>query len=166
MTVSQDQPYMGMMRFAIFSLATLVLVGCGASGSTPQNGGLSPSQAAPTTGKLKGPPPAWVETARGSRWLGYSSFCWGTSCADFIAPRCGERHTPTLRLQRGETVRFHLGFRPTELGVTFFGANSGGIDHLPLSRAPTWRVERAGAFSLFARVQGGDASYVACVRFT
>jgi hypothetical protein len=83
-----------------------------------------------------------------------------------IAPRCGERHTPTLHLRRGETVRFHLGFRPTEAGLTFFGAKPRFEQHrLERSRTPSWRIERAGAFSLFARVKGGDASYVACVRF-
>jgi hypothetical protein len=69
-------------------------------------------------------------------------------------------------LRRGETLRFHLGFRPTELSVTLFGAHGEAMQHrLDLSRTPTWRVERAGAFSLFARAQSGDASYVACIRF-
>jgi hypothetical protein len=72
-----------------------------------------------------------------------------------------------LRLRHGEIVRFHLGFRPTELGLAFVGTNGEGLQHrLELSRSPTWHVERAGALSLFARAQGGDASYVACIRFT
>jgi hypothetical protein len=155
------------MRFAVFGLVTFLLAGCGASSRLLRTDAMPPSQAPPATGKLNSPPPAWVETSRGSHWLGYSSFCWGTSCVDFIAPRCGEQHTPTLRLRHGETVRFHLGFHPTELGLAFVGGNGGGVQHRPeLSRSPTWQVERAGAFSLFARAQGGDASYVACIRFT
>lgn len=35
---------------------------------------------------------------------------------------------------------------------------------LTASRDPEWRIERQGAFSLFAvAAQGGDASYVGCV---
>jgi hypothetical protein len=156
------------MRFVTLSLLTVLLAGCGGSASLPPaNGGAQPPrQPAPQAGRLKPPPPAWVESSRGSRWLGYSSFCWGTTCADFIAPRCGdERHTPTLRLRSGERIRFHLAFTPTELGLTFFGPNHQVRQHrLPLSRTPSWHIARAGTFSLFARAKGGDASYVACVR--
>jgi hypothetical protein len=158
------------MRCVTLSLSTLLLAGCGGSGSlSPRGGGAQPPrQPAPQVGRLKPPPPAWVETSRGSRWLGYSSFCWGTTCADFIAPRCGDaRHTPTLRLRRGELIRFHLAFRPTELGLTFFGPKHRlQQDRLPLSRTPRWHVARAGTFSLFARAKGGDASYVACARLS
>jgi hypothetical protein len=159
---------MGRVRFPIFSFVIVLVAGCGASSSSsPAPDVRPPSYAAPRTRSIKGPPPAWVETSRGSRWLGYSSFCWGTTCADFIPPRCGERHTPTLRVPRGETIRFHLGFTPTDAAVTVFGPSTPRErHHLEPSRTPSWRVETAGAFSLFARIKGGDASYVACVRFT
>jgi hypothetical protein len=130
--------------------------------------GEPPGQPPPAIGNLAAPPPAWVETARGSRWLGYSSFCWGTTCADFSAPRCGDvGHTPTLRLRRGETVRFHLGFLPVELGLTFFGRDSRLKGYrLALRRTAAWHVDQRGVFSLFARAKAdGDASYVGCVRF-
>jgi hypothetical protein len=36
-----------------------------------------------------------------------------------------------------------------------------------LSRTPSWRAEREGAFFLFARAErGGDASNVACIKFS
>jgi hypothetical protein len=157
------------VRIAILSFVIVVVAGCGASStSSPAPDTRPPSYAAPRTRSIKGPPPAWVETSRGSRWLGYSSFCWRTTCAHFIPPRCGERHTPTLRLRRGETIRFHLGFTPTAVGVSVFDPSTPPERHdLEPSRIPSWRVERAGAFSLFARAaKDGDASYVACVRFT
>jgi hypothetical protein len=69
-------------------------------------------------------------------------------------------------VQRGERVRFELGFDPTEVGLTFFAPHrvSGG-ERLAASRRPAWDVDRQGALSLFARAIGRDASYVGCIAF-
>ena len=84
-----------------------------------------------------GPPPAWVGTAAGDRWLAYSSFCWsraggrgaGTGlCVDYAAPP-RRRDLPTIRLRTGELVRFHLGFRPRSVSLNI------GRRSIPLSNA-------------------------------
>jgi uncharacterized cupredoxin-like copper-binding protein len=124
-----------------------------------------PPAGAPPTALSWAPPPAWVETALGSRWLGYSSFCWVSGCADYAQPRCDDGHTPTLLLGKGELVIFHLGFAPKDVSLLSFSANR--RDELAPARTVAWRVTDAGAISLFARAEtGGDASYVACVVFT
>src|SRR5437773_10984712 len=33
-----------------------------------------------------GPPPGWVETHARWSWLAYSSYCWKTTCADYLPP--------------------------------------------------------------------------------
>ena len=158
------------MRLIALAGLTALLAGCaGGTRSASPASAEPPRQPPPGGAHFKGPPPAWVETARGSRWLGYSSFCWKTTCADFAVARCGdERHTPTLRLRARELVRFHLGFPPSELALTFFARGHRlQSRRLRPGRTASWRVDRAGVFTLFARVQGGgDASYVACVRLT
>jgi len=116
-----------------------------------------------------GPPAAWLETEGGSFWLGYSSYCWETVCADFIAPSCDDpKHTPKTALRRGDLVTAHLEFEPTELGLSYFSATGRPVENqvkLDPTRTPSWRAERDGAFSLFTRAQGKDASYVACAKF-
>jgi hypothetical protein len=117
----------------------------------------------PTLSGIKPPPPAWAETARGPRWLGYSTFCWRTGCADFILPRCGDRrHTPTIYVRHGESVRFHLGFTPSAVTVRYVGKRR---VRLATSRQPSWAPPTTGAFWLAARGRDGGASYAACLRF-
>ncbi|MDX6647779.1 MAG: hypothetical protein QOK40_3506 [Miltoncostaeaceae bacterium] len=129
-------------------------------------GGLAggrPIAPAPTSA---GPPPAWVQTRAGDRWLAFSSYCWtrrgasgaGTGlCVDFMAPQ-HRRDLPTIRLRAGELVRFHLGFKPHSVSLNI------GRRSVPLSNvaAPSWRVIGAGgAALLFATSARGDASYAA-----
>src|SRR5437899_7021464 len=128
------------MQLTALGLMGLALGACSSS-AEPQTAGSTqpPRQPPPRVGGLKAPPPAWIETRHGSHWLGYSSFCWKTTCADFVASRCGDkRHTPTLRLDRGELVRFQLGFAPTEVALI----HGRRTRRLPLSRTPTWRFTR------------------------
>ena len=114
-----------------------------------------------------------METARGPIWLGYSSYCWHDGdqgvCADAAAPRCGPDWVPAVEARRGEVVRFHLGFEPRAVAVSEFrGSGAAGVttEDLEPRQDPSWRVRRAGAFSLFAQAEGGgDASYVGCARF-
>ena len=156
-------------------LAVILFAGCGGT-ATDRAGPSSPraSQQRPPitpqptlTDFSSHPPAAWLETAAGSFWLGYSSFCWTTVCADFVAPSCDDpKHTPRITVRRGELVTAHLGFEPTELGLQYLSGTriprAQDQRKLELSRSPSWRAERNGPFSLFARRDGGDASYVAC----
>jgi len=161
---------------ALIALAT----GCGGGsvgdppsdeteGPAPMAG--RPSEPAPKldSSLAGGPPPAWLETPAGSFWLGYSSYCWGSECADFIAPSCDDpKHTPKVTVRRGDTVTAHLGFEPTELALTFLdGTSRSSRERQKLEPTPTpsWQLEQDGAFSLFARAEGRDASYVACIAF-
>ena len=151
------------MRSLVVGLMTVSLSACGGNAGFPPLTG-PPGKPPSAPGVNRRPPPAWVQTARGARWLGYSSFCWDGLCADYASPRCGDGHTPTLHLTRGEVIRFHLAFKPTE------SALSRGLrartKRLELVRSPSWRVRAAGPFTLFVRPKrGGDASYTACVRF-
>jgi hypothetical protein len=105
------------------------------------------------------PPPAWLEKPGTDRWLAYSSYCWtsgGTGmCADFIAPQL-RTDLPRIRVTRGTSVRFHLGFRPTSLTLARIG---GRIWRLPAAAVPPWRSAGRGVYLLQAYVLGGDAGY-------
>jgi hypothetical protein len=154
------------MRSLALGLLTLSLASCG--GGIDRWGSLTVAGPPGKPPALKsvddGPPPAWVRTARGERWLGYSSFCWARACVDYIPSRCGESRTPTLHLARREIVQFHLGFAPSEVAI--LRGRRAPPERLKAVRDPTWRVRDEGAFTLFARAKspGGDASYIACVR--
>jgi hypothetical protein len=146
-----------MMVLLLVLLLTLPLSACGAAPRAD-----SPEGAAPGA-RDNGPPPAWIETKAGTLWLGFSSSCWSYplgnarahTCADFIAPECGHKGVPDVRVNRGDTVRAHLGFTPTEASV-------GSAEEKLEGRVLEWPIERAGVFSLFAKKNGDDASYVGC----
>jgi hypothetical protein len=151
------------MRSLVVGLMTVSLSTCGGNAGLPTVNG-PPDKPPSAPGVDSGPPPAWVQTARGARWLGYSSFCWDELCADYAGARCGDAHTPTLLLTRGEVITFHLAFKPSESGI--FRGLRARTKRLELVRSPSWRVLGAGAFTLFVRPKrGGDASYTGCVRF-
>ena len=103
-----------------------------------------------------GPPPAWVDTTLGERWLAFSSYCWVRVCADYIPPS-RRRDLPRIVLTRGEIVRFHLGFRPRTVSLIL------GRTTIRLAAGrPAWRVRgRGGAALLAATAPVGDASYAA-----
>ena len=151
------------MRAALLVGLVLALAACGGGGSDGPASPAGPPDAPPER-PGEGPPPAWVETEGGSIWLAYSTYCWGSTCADFAAPSCGgEPPAPRVELRRGETVRIHLDFDPGEALLTFFpeGGEPDGVTLDP-SRTPTWRADRAGAFTVFAGGEGRDASYAGC----
>lgn len=159
-----------MVRFGLLVAVLALVAACGSeepsATRTERVAAGPPTAARPELPTPSGPPPAWLETERGSFWLGYSTFCWGGTCADYIAPSCDdERHVPKIVVRRGEQVTAHLGFEPREVTLTSFPAH----DQQPLdaSREPSWRAEREGAFSLFTGPEdrSGDASYVACLEF-
>jgi hypothetical protein len=126
-----------------------------------------PSEPPPTVGGLEPPPPAWIETSRGRFWLGYSTFCWESGCADFIAPSCSdERDVPKLVVDRGEIVHAHLGFTPRRVSlVEVPGQREIAHRLVPTPEDVVWRVDRAGPFALTATAKrgAGEASYVACI---
>jgi hypothetical protein len=107
-------------------------------------------------GEASGPPPAWIETATGDRWLAFSSFCWKTTCVDFLPPEM-RPELPRLTVRRGESVRFHLGFVPRAVTVTAGGKTA----RLAARRIASWRAPKGGIVVVNARGTGGSASYVA-----
>jgi hypothetical protein len=117
-------------------------------------------------GHNDGPPPAYVVTSRGSTWLAFSSYCWKSTCADFIPALCTDKGIPKLYLGRGEVIHFHVGFQPKSRSV-WIGFKR-GMQSLPATRTIAWRVRHGGFFSLGARVRVGSAnfsaSYSGCIR--
>jgi hypothetical protein len=165
-------PLRAMARPSLVLVVLAVLAGCGSEEPSATRTERAPAASAPpSAGRPElptpsGPPPAWLETERGSFWLGYSTFCWDRTCADYIAPSCDdERHVPTIVVRKGEQLTAHLGFEPREVTLRSFPAH--GRQRLEASRDPSWRAEREGAFVLFTGPEdrSGDASYVACLRF-
>ena len=120
-----------------------------------------PGQPATQPPKLKqpGPPPAWIETATRSRWLAYSSYCWKTTCADFLPP-AGRTDLPLLRLTKGGTVRVHFAFLPRDARVTLITAHAGKRFALQAARIVKWRPPASGVAVIEAHATGGSASYV------
>jgi hypothetical protein len=158
------------------ALALVLLVAACGSASEAESPPSPPASAppAPTSGPLNppptlganGPPAAWIETEAGAFWLGYSTYCWKTVCADYMAPSCRTGgDVPEIAVRSGEEVRFHLGFEPNSVVLTFFGT-SVEQEELSASATPAWRVQRDGAIAVFSTADGRDASYAACLRYT
>ena len=145
------------VRATTLALAVAVVVGAGcASAATTK-----PKEPPPTVpGVRSAPPPAWIETRGGDRWLAFTDYCWTFTCVD-SRPLEQRRDIPRIAVPRGEIVRFHLGFRPTKLAV------EQGRQTYPLKaqREATWRVRGAsGLVVLQARKAGLRAAYVARLR--
>lgn len=162
------------MKALALALLAVAAIGCSVAGGTPAPPSGRPSSAPNGTS----PPPAWVETSRGSFWLGYSTYCWNSrqgdqgvgTCADYVAPSCrGPSKAPRIAVNQGEVVQFHLGFDVREpVRLTIFREGGGPVHEAKLerSRNPTWTVTHTGPLSLFNMAKGnGDASYVACFAF-
>jgi hypothetical protein len=152
------------MHFLIL-LVALVLGGFavgGSSGEQSSSAAARPSSRPPPVSRV-GPPPAWVETERGSFWLGYAGDCWKDLCIKSGPTRRGD--LPPVIVRKGEVVRFHLGFRPRR--VLLAVGRSGGVRLVP-ARTIRWRIERAGRVSLLAysarEGPGGSAGYFAVFR--
>jgi hypothetical protein len=146
------------MRLALALPLALLATACG-SAQAPR-----PPAAAPPEAAAGGPPRAWIETKAGSRWLGFSTYCWtrttpkgrAGTCADAIAPTCDQPQVPKVPVEQGETVRAHLGFAPAEASVLGRQATLRG-------RSVEWQIDSAGTFVVFARAKdGNDASYAGC----
>jgi hypothetical protein len=146
-------------------ICVLCLLAFAATARAGGRAGAPPGPPPAVRGVKDGPPPAYVATPRGSTWLSFSSYCWRSTCADFIPASCADKGTPKLYLRRGEVIHFHLGFRPKAVWIGFKRSTA---QSLPAARTTTWRVRRRGFFSLGARVTVGgsnfSASYNGCIR--
>jgi hypothetical protein len=160
------------MKTLLLLLVALLLAGCAEDGKQATPPATTPTvpttpAGAPPESPKGGPPPAWLQTESGSHWLGFSTYCWTTSCADYIAPSCDAEHVPTLELRKGEVVRLHLGFKPKEVSLVYFNGTETFAD--PKFDYPKFTIEREGVFAISAVAaegeDGSDASYVGCIRF-
>jgi hypothetical protein len=133
---------------------------------------LAPSARAPRLPVQGGPPAAWVETRRSSRWLALSTFCGRTGCVDYVRHRCdgGATRGPMLLVDRGELVRLHLVRErpPRMLLLTFRGRRRYESSIVLRSRVdPVWRAAEEGAFEILAlEARGRTSTYVGCLRFS
>ena len=113
------------------------------------------------------PPPAYATVGGKQHRLGQGSYCWSRVCADYAAPRCGDGRTPTIVARKGQLVRFRVGFRATELSLTFLPPRASPRPVELSTRSPSWRVSRGGVFLLFARsAKGWDSAWSGCLRIT
>jgi hypothetical protein len=150
------------MKPVVLAMLTVLVAGCDSAGSSLPP---APRSAVPPPGKMQqgnGPLRAWLETAGGSTWLGTGSYCWTdprhSLCVDGI-PSCEMPGVPHFEVARGEVVRAHLGFDPTEASVD-------GADAVMHGRTVSWKATRDGASLLFTRLRSGDVSYYGCTDFT
>ena len=107
-----------------------------------------------------GPPPAWIETHTNSRWLAYSTYCWKTTCVDFVPP-ASRPGLPTLKIVHGASVRVHFAVQPTEVKVALVQGSNGKRYNLRAARVVTWKPPASGVADFEIRAPGGSASYVA-----
>lgn len=120
----------------------------------------APTEAPPDTNEPDAPPPAWFESSAGTVWLAYGSYCWAGLCLDRVQASCDDTSTPTAQATQGETVRFHLRFKPTEAVLS---VEDGQPQRLPNRRTIPWSADASGLMQLFVRAKGGDVAYVACL---
>lgn len=116
--------------------------------------------AKPPTLQQPGPPPAWIETHARSSWLAYSSYCWKTTCADYLPP-ASRSDLPRVRLTRGASVRIHFAFLPRDARVTLISAHAGKRVELDKARIVEWKPSASGVAVIEVHAAAGSASYVA-----
>jgi hypothetical protein len=149
-----------------FAVATLVIGGvCAAAASGASTWAGKPTSPPPSLGVgTKGPPPAWIESRTRSWWLAYSSYCWSTTCADYLPPQ-GRSDLPLVSVRRGSLLRLHLGFVPGRVTVSIQRGRNQVSRHLPPRRVTQFAPWRTGVLLIAVQVRGsGDASYVARIR--
>jgi hypothetical protein len=155
--------------FAIFFVAVVLTattaVGTPAARTTTADWPGPPKTAPPRVKGAPGPPPAWLETRTRSLWLAFSSFCWKTTCADYLPPQ-SRTNLPVIRVRHGALLRVHFAFAPRQVhATTFVGAT---LKHATLrpSRIVTWRPTLTGVVSFDVRSAAGSASYVVRARIS
>lgn len=163
----------------VCAAAVLLLAGCDGARDTPAR----PSQPPPHPyGQLRTTaPPAWIATANLNSWLALGTFCWDRLCMDG-GPIWDD--VPLVRLERGQLVRFYLGFVPerVEIAVASWAdwkayRNWGGGDDPPdpfrrstpdsgAGPEVAWRAKgEDGVLTLSAFTASGDAQFWARVSF-
>src|SRR5829696_9167942 len=138
------------MRIALAVIAALVVT------ATASAWPGRPTAAPPKPADPAGPPPAWVEAPVKAVWLSYGSYCWRTSCADYLPPT-QRPDLARLTLERGDTTRIHLSFKPTKLSVRRLPANT--VVALHAATLASWRPTAGGVVVFEAKGAGGSASY-------
>lgn len=134
---------------ATFALVVAALAGAGCAAAKPKE----PPPRVP--GVRSAPPPAWVETRGGDRWLAFSSYCWTVTCID-SRPFGQRRDIPRIAVDGGEVVRFHLGFLPTKLWVEL----GSRIYPLEARRVAAWRVRGKSGFAVLHALKAeGDGRF-------
>ncbi len=117
--------------------------------------GAPPPNVAGTSGE---PPPAWLGAGGREQWLAYSSFCWATTCVDFLPP-ARRTDLPKVVARRGTRISIHLRFVPTWVRVRMLA--TGKTYGLVARRDTSWRVRGSGVVSVEVRAAKGTASYLA-----
>jgi hypothetical protein len=117
-----------------------------------------PPNVAGTTGE---PPPAWFALGARSGWLAYSSFCWTTTCVDFLPP-ARRTDLPQIRANVGQRLGIHLAFVPRSILVRVLVTKRSYP--LVATRDTSWRVRGSGVIVVEARGAKGSASYAARIR--
>jgi len=146
---------------AVLTVATAV--GASAGRRTAADWPGPPVAAAPRVKGAAGPPPAWLETRTRSLWLAYSSFCWKTTCADYLPPQ-SRTDLPVIAVHRGAMVRVHFAFAPRQVHATTFVGTTLKHAILAPGRIVTWRPRLTGVVSFDVRGAAGSASYAFRVR--
>jgi len=120
----------------------------------------APAEPPPNASEPDAPPPAWFESSAGKIWLAYGSYCWASLCVDKIQASCDDMSTPAAQATAGETVRFHLRFKPKEASLSIEDEQP---QRLPTTRTIPWDANASGLMQLFVRAPGGDVTYAACL---
>ncbi len=141
------------LRFLLFVVASalaavLAAVALAAPGAPAPN-------VAGTSGE---PPPAWLGAGGHEQWLAYSSFCWATTCVDFLPP-ARRTDLPQVVARPGSRISIHLRFVPTSVRVRVLA--TGNTYGLVARRDTSWRVRGSGVVSVEVRAAKGTASYLA-----
>jgi hypothetical protein len=116
-----------------------------------------PSSPPPKPAQAAGPPAAWVESVSRSGWFDFGSYCWKTSCADYLPPAT----RPALREFRtpiGQILRIHLAFLPKTVSARMLPGKR--FQRISAGRIIRWRVQTYGIIELQVKGPGGSASYV------
>ena len=130
-------------------LAAFLAAGALAKPGTP------PPNVAGTTGE---PPPAWFQLGGRAQWFAYSSFCWTTTCVDFLPP-ARRTDLPKVAARAGQTLAIHLGFVPKRVSVRVLETSK--TYALVAGRDTSWRVRGSGIVLVETRGAKGTASYAA-----
>jgi hypothetical protein len=139
----------------------LAVLGAAAAPAWARPAGQPPASTVAVT-RAGGPPAAWVATRAGERWLATASTCWrraGSAEILCVGPVARRAEIPRLTVRRGESVRFRLGFAPTQTPFLRIGTRT---FRLARSTAPAWRAAGTGGQAqLIVRGTRGDVVYAA-----